>query len=333
MTVFQSRSIKKLAALVLGITLVGTASAQQCTDYSAALNPPSLQGPAKKKFRHWGNRWLSWTAAPFHMVHDQIVAKNQAATFVGKFDYGQVIHKDLEGEDVHVYIHGASIQGWEYLGEYRTNSDGKIYVPVGVRPTGEYRVRMVVEGDLSSADGFLTVVNPNRETVLFDIDGTLTLSDFEGVGDYLGTDTADPHAYAKQTVEAYVAKGYQVIYLTGRSYWQAKTTRRWLGDVMGLNQWHLRTNPNGSEPFPSNTEQYKRDYIKNLINNVGLEIIRAYGNASTDISSYRDAGIPASDTYIIGENAGNSGTNDLGGDYSHHYFNVVLPTANAYCGQ
>ena len=37
-------------------------------------------------------------------------------------------------------------------------------------------VRFVVEGDLSAVDGYVTVVEPGRKAVLFDVDGTLTLN-------------------------------------------------------------------------------------------------------------------------------------------------------------
>src|SRR5690606_36625798 len=136
--------------------------------YDAVQSAPTLDKPTRHDFRNWGNRYLSWTHRPFHMIHDQIVREGATATIVGKFDYSSVFHKDLENEDVHVYLDGTGSQNWEYLGEHRTNGDGKISVQVQ-KPQGDYVVRMVVEGDHSEALGYLTVVGEGRKAVLFDI--------------------------------------------------------------------------------------------------------------------------------------------------------------------
>jgi len=323
--------MRSLTSVVMTVLLLGSyspAQANTCPDYDSALNPPAFSKPAKRSFRHWGNNWLTWLYQPWHMVHDSIVAEGQSGVVVGKFDYDAVLHKDLEDENILVYITGTNINGWQYLGRYRTNSDGKISVNTGVRPAGEYRLRMVVEGDLSMADGYLSVVDPGRQAVLFDIDGTLTTSDFEAAADYLGIKTASTYPYAVQTVQAYKDRGYQIIYLTGAPYWITRDRRQWFANI-GLQDYHHRANPYGDGPVPPDTEAYKTDYINYLRNQVGLDIIRAYGNASTDIGAYEAAGLPKAETWIIGENAGNDGTQPLSGSYQNHYFNVVLNTATA----
>jgi len=66
--------------------------------------------------------------------------------------------------------------------------------------------------------------------------------------------------------------------------------------------------------------------VKYLRNTVGLNIVRAYGNATTDIAAYADGGIPKADTYIIGEHAGEQGTQPLYNDYTYHYSTVVANT-------
>lgn len=314
---------------ILATTFSLQTSADYCPDYDRVLNPPPLQQPEKQPFRNWSNELLSSLHRPFHMVHDQIVKAGTSATFTGKFDYSSVFHKDLEFEDVHVYLHGTGMNDWEYLGEYRTDGDGKIFVDVS-KPEGDYQVRMVVEGDLSEASGYLTVVQPRRKAVLFDIDGTLTLNDFEAVGDYLGTDTAEMHGYAAEVVWDYVEKGYQVIYLTGRQYWMASTTRNWFNSK-GLFDWHLRTDSNAENPVDPQTQAYKTAYIRYLLNEVELDIVRAYGNAATDIAAYADAGLPKAETYIIGPEAGNGGTRPIDGDYAYHYATVVTAMPGSGC--
>jgi hypothetical protein len=319
-----------LAFALLSMPLTLPANAGQCPDYAITDAAPAAPNPSQAGFRKWTNAWLSAWYTPYHMVHDQIVAAGSTATVVGKFDYDWVMHKDLEGEYIHAYLYGTGMSEWEYLGRYTTNGDGKIYVPVSARAEGDYIVRMVVEGDLSSATGYLTVASMDRQTILFDIDGTLTLNDFEAVGDYLGTDRADNHPYAVEVVSTYIDRGYQVIYLTGRPYWVGKNTRAWF-DYSAMKPWHLHTNPNSDNLLDMQTQTYKTNYIDYLKNTVGLNIVRAYGNAQTDINAYADAGIDASETYIIGANAGNNGTQPLTGGYEDHYYNVVLNQPAANC--
>jgi phosphatidate phosphatase PAH1 len=328
----MTRTMTQRLAWMLWIlcAVPSTAAAQlTCPDYASVTNPPALQGPARRSFRHSGSQLLSWTHTPYHMVNDQIVPVGTQATVVGKFDYSSVLHKDLEDEDVHVYLTGTLTPGWEYVGKYRTDSDGKIHVPI-TRPVGEYRVKMIVEGDLSSASGFVSVVEPGRKTVLFDIDGTLTLNDFEVVGDYLGVSTAQAYAHVVDVVNSYAAMGYQIIYLTGRPYWVAKDTREWI-DYRGLLDGHLHTNPYGDGPIPPDTEQYKIDYLSYLLDDVGLDIVRVYGNATTDISAYAAVGLPKAETYIIGEHAGLEGTVPIWNDYLQHLLTVVASTPDAGC--
>lgn len=297
----------------------------QCPDYTSPVNTPAFTNPAKKSFRSFGNTMLAGLYKPWHMVHDEVVKSGTAATMVGKFDYDAVLHKDLEGEYVHVYITGTGMSSWQYVGRYTTDSDGKIIANLGARPVGDYQVRMVVEGDLSSVKGYLTVVEPGRKAVLFDIDGTLTINDFEAYADYVGVKTAQAYGYAAQTVNAYKAKGYQVIYLTARPYWVAKDARDWFA-YQGIPGWHYRSNPYSAGPIPPDTQAHKTNYVKYLRETVGLDIIRAYGNATTDIAAYADGGIPKAETWIIGEHAGKEGTQAIYGDYTYHYSTVVAAT-------
>lgn len=44
------------------------------------------------------------------------------------------------------------------------------------------------------------------------------------------------------------------------------------------------------------------------LQNTGLVFIRAYGNATTDIHAYQLAGIPGSQTFIMGKHGGEGGT-------------------------
>ncbi len=307
------------------------ATYKNCPDYQAVLNLPELKGPEQKEFDSLQNRILSKLHSPYHMVHDEVINPGEEVTIVGKFDYSRMHHKDLEGEIIHAYLYGTGMDNWQHLGQFITDSDGKVYVPITLRSAGEYIVRMIVEGDLTQADGFISVVPRGQETVLFDIDGTMTKKDFDQVGDYLGTSVAEAWEYVKETVQAYIDKGYRVIMVTGRPYWNTRDTREWFTSVINLPQWHLRTNDDGGSPLDYETENFKRTYLSYLQKAKGLKIIRAYGNASTDITAYADSGIPREDTWIIGDNAGKQGTQGIFDDYTNHYSEVVQPTPEAAC--
>ncbi|NHZ33797.1 lipin/Ned1/Smp2 family protein [Massilia rubra] len=324
MPTFVARCLA-IACAVTALPAVGA-----CPDYITAAHPPALAGPVKKPFASVVNHVLAARYQPWHMAHDAIVKAGTAATIRAKFDYDPVLHKDLEAERVHVYLYGTGMARWQYVGNYLTDSDGKIDVPLGTQPVGEYVVRFVVEGDLSSTSGYLSVVEPGRDTIVFDIDGTLTTSDFEAYADYAGVKTATPYRYAPEMVNAWRDKGYQLIFLSARPYWVTRDGRAWLG-VQGIAPWHYHSNPYSGGPVPPDTQKFKGDYVRHLRDAVGLNLVRVYGNALTDIGAYADAGMAKADTYIIGPHAGVAGTRPVHGEYGEHYRLLVEPAPLARC--
>lgn len=319
-----------LRCLAMACAAAALPAVAACPDYASAANPPALAGPLKTSFTGSRNALAAALYAPWHMAHDAIVKAGTPASMTAKFDYDAALHRDLENERVHAYVYGTGMSGWEYVGKYLTDSDGKVNVPLGTRPVGEYVVRFVVEGDLSTTNGYLSVVDPGRDTVLFDIDGTLTTSDFEAYADYAGVRTATPYRHAPEMVQAYRDKGYQLIFLSARPYWVTRDGREWLG-IQNIVPWHYHSNPYSAGPVPPDIQRFKGDYIRHLREVVGLNIVRAYGNATTDIGAYEDAGLPKAETYIIGTHAGVGGTNPIRGDYGAHYSAVVAPTPQARC--
>lgn len=314
------------------ISLVGfSASAQStlCTDFDSALNPPSLQYPSRTGFRYFWNSWLA-NDEPFHMGHDQILPEYTPATVTGKFDYGFVFHKDLEYERVKAYIYGTGMSDWQYLGRYTTNGDGKIYVDVPPLAAGQYVIRMVVLGDLSEAEAYVTVIRPGTKAVVFDIDETLTRDDLEQILDYTGIEWAEERGGASELVNSYIDLGYHPVFLTARVYWYAKGSREWLANYLGVPKLTLRTSLS-NEASLFETVRYKANALREF-QNAGLDIVRVYGNADTDIQAYEEAGIAKSETFIIGDQAGSQGTQPI---YEGHYYNhldtVVAQTPFSNC--
>lgn len=58
------------------------------------------------------------------------------------------------------------------------------------------------------------------------------------------------------------------------------------------------------DAFPgSNVEEYKQAFLEH-IRGLGLRIVAAYGNASSDVCAYERAGVPPRQTWIVGDNGG-----------------------------
>lgn len=300
-----------------------------CTDYNAVQQSADFQFPQQQRFRRFINNVIALDT-PYHMGHDRVVKTGTATTLTGKFDYGAVFHKDLEGERVQAFLTGTGKSGWENLGTFTTNSDGKIFIPVDGQQEGQYIVRMVVLGDLTYADAYLSAVKPGTKAVVFDIDETLTTSDLQQVFDYIGLTTAEARSGAPRLVREYMALGYQPIYITARTYWQAKDTREWFRDAVNLPDFILRTTLSNNISL-NQTADYKAGVLKEF-QNAGMEFIRAYGNADTDAEAFAAAGVPLSETYMIGENAGINGTQPINGaGYLQHIDDVVLNTEHSGC--
>ena len=291
-----------------------------CYTGSPLDSVPSLQLPAKERWRNLATPLFVITQGPpFHMVHDLVVGPAQNQVITGKFDYGPVFHKDLEHERVHVYLYGTGMSSWLKIGTYTTDWDGKIYATIPQRGPGEYIIKMVVAGDLSTAYGFMTVLDPGRKAVVFDIDGTLTTNDFEAVKDYIGAGDANAYYYASNLAALYRLRGYQIIYLSARPYWLVRETREWF-KKKGFPDTILHATLNNNDSFNAALAQaYKTEYLSYLKNSVSIDLVAAYGNSSGDIGAYASAGIPVTGTYIIGDMAGSSGTSPLYDNYYAHY--------------
>ena len=290
-----------------------------------SIASPQLE---KQKYRNGFNKLITWLPS-FHMIHDQIVAEGNSVTITAKFDYGAIAHKDLEHENVKFYLRGAQDDEWQFIDSAITNSDGKASVSISGLRAGQYRIYAGVPHDGSGTQGYLTIVQPHTQAVLFDIDGTLTESDSEQLDDYTGIEYADPKSGARALVRTYLDLGYQPIFLTARVYWYAKGTREWLS-WMGLPQGFLRTSlSNKTSLFK--TAEYKTEQI-NYLQSQGIEIIRAYGNAKTDAEAFIEAGLGSDISFTIGKDAGHYGTTAiLDNDYHSHINNIASQTTQANC--
>lgn len=247
---------------------------------------------------------------PQHSAVEPIANPGAALSVAGKFAYG-VISKDLEDEDVTLYVRlpGADPCGeWRAVGTATTDSDGRATVdvdPALVPEPGHYDFRLIVLGDHTEARGALWVVEPGTAFVLFDVDGTLTIGDSEIFEQVLLGQDPEMYAGADEVAQTWFDAGYQPLYVTGRPYSLNLATRTWLRD-RGFPQGPVRTTDDLQQALPTEggVQTYKREYLLDVMASTGVVIPAAYGNATTDICAYAQAGIDPASTWIIGPNAG-----------------------------
>jgi len=274
------------------------------------------------------NGALSQTGAD-HSAQDVITVQGQPVDIVGKFAYGPT-SKDLEGERIEVWMDDCS-GSYRSLGEATTDSDGRIALELAAAdqpPVGAYALWLRVMGDNTSTRSVLRVLPAGTKMMVFDIDGTLTTDDLELVEDIM-IDLFNPILSGDYVPQARAGaadltrlrrntQGYILIYVTGRPYMLTGRSRQWLADL-DFPPGSLHLCDDVADILPSNDAvgDYKAAYL-NLLISQGFEISAGYGNASTDIYAYDQAGIPKERTFILGENGGLENTVDLGDDYLSH---------------
>lgn len=310
------------------------------------FTPPSQPTP----WRSLASEAITALGSANHRGQDVIVAVGEPQVLVAKFAYA-FVDKDMTCEDVEVWMQREVPCGaWELVGRARTSDNpddstecdnhgtrygieddgGRVFfeIPEHARfGVGRYPVRMVLGGDLSVASFDLIVVERGTQAIVTDIDGTLTTGDDELITEVafaIFNETYEQVAYpdADRMVRAWHDKGYLVVYLTGRPDLLRRMTERWLEPRFSAGPLHL-TDTN-AQVLPRNDAVgvYKRDYIAHL-RQQGLDIVAAYGNATTDIWAYAEAGIPKERTFIIGKHAGEEGTVPLTASYTAHLQTVL----------
>lgn len=283
--------------------------------------------PPASSFEHRRSKAIAKLGRVAHSAQDVIVRPGDEVVIPGKFAYGRV-SKDLEDETAVVFLDTCTSYG--ALGTVVSDDDGRtaFTVPAGSVPgPGIYNITQVMRGDASMVGSRLTVAPEASRIVLFDVDGTLTIGDDE-LADEMKAEYLDelysgkrpPEAYpsAAELTRAWAAKGYLVVYMTGRPYWLAGLTRNWL-EAQGCAPGHLHTTDRSRDARPTEggVGEFKRDYLKELLA-AGYKLDYVYGNAESDVFAYAEAGIAPDRTHIIGEHGGKGGTKALADGYDEH---------------
>lgn len=224
---------------------------------------------------------------------------------IAKFAYG-VVDKDLERERVHVYVLRDCAR-WELLGEASTSDGDDESVEVeGVKDTGgrvffevprdralglgRHRFRVVVDGDRSSADGFVVVREHSQPVFVSDVDGTLTVKEFEEFTALLDGVLPAVHEDAPAALGKLARAGLLPIYVTARPEWLTARTRELL-DTNGFPPGVVITTPTTVGALGEAANRYKSATFARLKTH-GFVPAWAFGNQPSDTDAYEAAGVP-----------------------------------------
>ncbi|XP_060895211.1 membrane-associated phosphatidylinositol transfer protein 2-like isoform X3 [Labrus mixtus] len=226
-----------------------------------------------------------------HRVNDAVFTEGSQQVVTGRFMYGPLDMVTLAGEKVDLHIMTQPPSGeWVCFNTEVTNSSGRVSfaIPDDKRlGIGVYPVKMVVRGDHTFADSYLTVIPRCTEFVVFSIDGSFAAS-----VSIMGSDPK-VRAGAVDVVRHWQDLGYLIIYVTGRPDMQKQRVVAWLSQ---------HNFPHGivsfCEGLVHDPLRHKANFLKSLTEN-HLKIFAGYGSTK-DISVYTAIGLPASQIYIVG---------------------------------
>ncbi|XP_069038014.1 membrane-associated phosphatidylinositol transfer protein 2 isoform X7 [Lepisosteus oculatus] len=227
-----------------------------------------------------------------HRVNDAVFTEDGQQVVTGRFMYGPLDMVTLTGEKVDIHIMTQPPTGeWVYFDTELTNSSGRIsyVIPESKRlGIGVYPIKMVVRGDHTYADSYLTVLPKGTEFVVFSIDGSFAAS-----VSIMGSDPK-VRAGAVDVVRHWQDLGYLIIYVTGRPDMQKQRVVAWLSQ---------HNFPHGIVSFCDGLVhdplRHKANFLKSLITESYMKIYAAYGSTK-DISVYTSIGLSPSQIYIVG---------------------------------
>ncbi|XP_068166311.1 membrane-associated phosphatidylinositol transfer protein 2-like isoform X2 [Antennarius striatus] len=226
-----------------------------------------------------------------HRVNDAVFTEDSQQVVTGRFMYGPLDMVTLAAEKVDLYIMTQPPSGeWVYFNTEVTNSSGRVsfVIPEDKRlGNGIYPVKMVVRGDHTFADSYLTVIPRGTEFVVFSIDGSFAAS-----VSIMGSDPK-VRAGAVDVVRHWQDLGYLIIYVTGRPDMQKQRVVAWLSQ---------HNFPHGIVSFCDGLVhdplRHKANFLKALTE-AHMKIFAGYGSTK-DISVYTSIGLTPAQIFIVG---------------------------------
>ncbi|MCC6556478.1 MAG: phosphatidylinositol transfer protein [Polyangiaceae bacterium] len=322
----------------------GAVPASASAPAPAACPPrPACDAPlpalSPRPFKHKRSRLAAAAGAPRHRGRDLFLRPGGPQWVIAKFAYGPQ-DKDLEDEEIDVYLLRGCGAAWEKIGTRRTTDDDRPHPPVlGVtdsggrvfldiaketRPLdiGRHRVHMAVAGDGTAADLFLEVLPPGARVAVTDVDGTLTSSEAALLDDLAGGEPPAAHPGAADAMRALAGRGYFVFYLTARPEWLVDKTRQWLS-LRGFPPGLLRTTLSSAGAIGASAAAFKATELALLKGATGIVPELAFGNMPSDVDTYWAAGIHAARRYFYKLDG------DLRGGVRHDDYTALAPSLAA----
>ncbi|XP_026575120.1 membrane-associated phosphatidylinositol transfer protein 2 isoform X2 [Pseudonaja textilis] len=227
-----------------------------------------------------------------HRINDTIANEERPQVLNGRFMYGPLDMVTLTGEKVDIHIMTQPPSGeWVYFDTEIANSSGRVsyMIPEQRRlGIGVYPVKMVVRGDHTYADSYITVLPRGTEFVVFSIDGSFAAS-----VSIMGSDPK-VRAGAVDVVRHWQELGYLIIYVTGRPDMQKQRVVAWLAQ---------HNFPHGIVSFCDGLVhdplRHKANFLKSLVTDLDMKIHAAYGSTK-DVSVYTSINLSPSQIYIVG---------------------------------
>ncbi|XP_039327495.1 membrane-associated phosphatidylinositol transfer protein 2 isoform X7 [Saimiri boliviensis] len=227
-----------------------------------------------------------------HRINDALANEDGPQVLTGRFMYGPLDMVTLTGEKVDVHIMTQPPAGeWLYLDTLVTNSSGRVSytIPESHRlGVGVYPIKMVVRGDHTFADSYITVLPKGTEFVVFSIDGSFAAS-----VSIMGSDPK-VRAGAVDVVRHWQDLGYLIIYVTGRPDMQKQRVVAWLAQ---------HNFPHGVVSFCDGLVhdplRHKANFLKLLISELHLRVHAAYGSTK-DVAVYSAISLSPMQIYIVG---------------------------------
>ncbi|CAN5225015.1 hypothetical protein BH09MYX1_BH09MYX1_36690 [soil metagenome] len=270
------------------------------------MDDDPISGLEARPFHHPGSRMVHSLGSSRHRGRDRFLRPGDSQLLVAKFAYG-LTDKDLEDEEVDVFVRRGCGTTWEKLGTTTTTTDethhsavdgvedhgGQVFFKVPDDKSlelGRHIIRFVVAGDLTSTEIIIEVVEPGTPMFISDVDGTLTSSENVEVIKLLQSKIPEAHPGAADMFRILVAKGYRPMYLTARPEMLIPRTRAFLrerGFPLGIVHTSSATLGAG---MGASAAAFKKLELERLAA-IGLVPTFGFGNRPSDSDAYEAAGI------------------------------------------
>jgi phosphoserine phosphatase len=291
---------------------------RRCEDRFAAAAPA-------RGFRTFTNR-LKARAMARHGTQDVVATPGALLQLNSTFAYGPLGFA-LVSEEVDVFLHDCA--DWRGIANLETDPWGRISVALPhMAEAGRFTLVHHVPGDATHLRSSVHVLPPGTRFVVIDVDGTLTNKSSDLLRNLFAemlddTYVAQARPYAAEMTRAWRAKGYQIIYLTGRPKLLRRMTSQWLerGDF-APGALHFSETRAELVPTVAGVGAYKAAYLESLMD-MGYQVDYVYGDFTTDLYAFDRAGVRRDHVFFLGDPSKAGGARVISGDYHAHLGDIA----------